>query len=364
MDKRAVVMIGVGVAVFAVLGSVLGVMYSYQMRQPVQETTTAENKLEPTTQVTGIFDIGATEPEFRKRYNRVVAENFDQYPISLSEYRPYTFNHTITYEDPFTDRLAMMVCRYADSGLVKGILLAANSVDEAEGVQTLAALTSMVAAADSLLSPRERGELLQQLGMFPQNGHTDYAHINSSVVRNGKRYFIRSNNGQGVLFGVVGQDVQLDPAAAKEDANDDHNIIIDIVNYAQWLSKQEKSTEQPSSFKSRQDGQGGGDAHISYHYDGYKMYLSSYGVTIRKGGKLFIQPDASSRRNNFIRIMTTTGVDMSKILSVEYTGQAVGPHTADEFVITGKQPGEVQLDFWPNYSDVDKAAHLTVTVSE
>lgn len=42
---------------------------------------------------------------------------------------------------------------------------------------------------------------------------------------------------------MLGKDIQLDPAAAKANPTDDHNIIIDIVNYAIWLSKQQAPKE-------------------------------------------------------------------------------------------------------------------------
>ena len=47
-------------------------------------------------------------------------------------------------------------------------------------------------------TPKERGEFLKKLGMFSDDGPTDYRDINRSIERNGKRYFIRGNNGDGV----------------------------------------------------------------------------------------------------------------------------------------------------------------------
>lgn len=190
-----------------------------------------------------VYDIGMTEDVFRARYNQVAAENFNQYPIQLRQVQPYTFQHTVTYEDPFTDRLSMMVCRYQDTNLVKGVLISSHATDELDGIQFLSVIVSMLTVMEPDLTPKERGEFLKQLGMFSDSGHTDYRKINRSAERNGKRYFIRGNGENGVLFGVLGKDIQLDPAAAKANPTDDHNIIIDIVNYAIWLSKQQAPKE-------------------------------------------------------------------------------------------------------------------------
>lgn len=233
MTKKTAIIIGLCFIFVIALGSIIGVL-CYQPQAGSSEDKTQEQETVYQNS-DGIYDIGITESEFRQRYNRVVAENFSEQPIALTQYQPYTFNRTITYEDPFTDKLSMMVCRYADSGLIKGILLATHSTNEAEGVQTLAALTSMIAAVEPNLSPKERGELLQKLGMFSAQGHTDYRKIDTSIIHNGKKFFIRGNNGNGVVFGVMGKDILLDPAAARQNPNDDHNILIDVVNYALWL---------------------------------------------------------------------------------------------------------------------------------
>ena len=252
--KKYVALICCGLFLAVGFGTSMALVLSRPVAQaPVQEETPKVAEKTPKQEETQhpVYDLGMTEESFRNRYNQVAAENFPQYPIQLQQVRPYTFGHTVTYEDPFTDRLSMMVCRYQDTNLVKGILISSHAADELDGTQFLSVIASALAVTEPSFTPKERGELLKKLGMFSDDGPTDYTRINRSIEHNGKRYFIRGNNGNGVLFGVLGKDVLLDPAAAKVDPIDDHNIIIDVVNYAIWLSKQQATVSpakrEPSS---------------------------------------------------------------------------------------------------------------------
>lgn len=241
--KKYLALICLGLFVAVSFGTSMALMLSRPVAQaPVEKEEAPKEKEEPKkTQeaVRYFYDVGMTEETFRSRYNQVAAEMFSEYPIQLQQVQPYTFQHTITYEDPFTDRLSMMVCRYQDTNLVKGIMISSHAANELDSIQFLSVIASTLTVMEPSFTPKERGEFLKKLGMFSDNGPTDYQHINRSIEHNGKRYFIRGNNGDGVLFGVLGKDILLDPAAAKAAPTDDHNIIIDIVNYAIWLSKQQ-----------------------------------------------------------------------------------------------------------------------------
>ena len=72
----------------------------------------------------------------------------------------------------------MMVCRYQDTNLVKGILISSHAADELDGTQFLSVIASALAVTEPSFTPKERGELLKKLGMFSDDGPTDYTRIN------------------------------------------------------------------------------------------------------------------------------------------------------------------------------------------
>lgn len=200
--KKYLALICLGLFVVVSFGTSMALLLSRPVAQaPVEKEETPKEKAEPKkTQeaVRYVYDVGMTEETFRSRYNQVVAEMFSEYPIQLQQVQPYTFQHTITYEDPFTDRLSMMVCRYQDTNLVKGVLISSHAANELDSVQFLSVIASTLTVMEPSFTPKERGEFLKKLGMFSDDGPTDYRDINRSIERNGKRYFIRGNNGDGV----------------------------------------------------------------------------------------------------------------------------------------------------------------------
>lgn len=200
--KKYLALICLGLFVAVSFGTSMALMLSRPVAQaPAEKEETSKEKAEPKkTQeaVRYVYDVGMTEETFRSRYNQVVAEMFSEYPIQLQQVQPYTFQHTITYEDPFTDRLSMMVCRYQDTNLVKGVLISSHAANELDSVQFLSVIASTLTVMEPSFTPKERGEFLKKLGMFSDDGPTDYRDINRSIERNGKRYFIRGNNGDGV----------------------------------------------------------------------------------------------------------------------------------------------------------------------
>ena len=190
------------------------------------------------------YDIGMTEEAFRANYNNFMDTEFSGMSLYLQKAPEYRGKNAIVYEYYFSKNLSLLVSYEPDSMKVKGLILGATPINELDAINMISVITGLVSTTSPDLSADGRRKLLQSLGMFRENGHTNYRTIEGSTLHNDIRYAIKGNGTNGVTFFVCGKDVAFGGSGS---ADSPHDLLADLTHYLTWLENNNTQRQITSS---------------------------------------------------------------------------------------------------------------------
>lgn len=159
----------------------------------------AVNETQPPEQESVPGSLDMTPEEFQQRFNEAAVRvesdfHIDTMDITAGEVQD-------VFQSMLTDNIGLLGTINKTDGSLRDIMIMAQGDGTFQsGVDIILAIGTIIATTNPELAPKERGQVLTDLGLLDEN--TDITNLDSSTVRGQYKYWISSSPAIGIMFGV------------------------------------------------------------------------------------------------------------------------------------------------------------------
>ena len=236
--KKLLLYCAIGIFLLCAISAILSFVIVSSMKHNAEQEPPQESQEPTSTNVvstyTAAYDIGVTEESFRTSYNNFMDTEFSGMSLQLLKAPEYHGKNANVYEHYFSDTLSLLVSYDPVSSKVKGVILGASPNNELDAINMISVIMGLVSVTSPDLSAEGKRKLLQSIGMFREEGHTNYRTIKGSTQHNNITYAIKGNGSNGVTFFVCGKDVAFGGSGSVDSP---HDLLADLTYYLTWLKK-------------------------------------------------------------------------------------------------------------------------------
>lgn len=169
---------------------------SNQVSQPMEKQstkTTADEKV--ADEVPG--SLGMTPEKFKQEFNRAAKEL--EFPYRINKITVKNGSVQDVFQYMFTDHLGLTASVNKKDGTVRDVLILGQGDGSLKsGVDIILAMGVLIETTNPDLSPTERGNILNDLGVMGDN--VDVNNLDGKTIRNGIKYTITSSPQLGIMF--------------------------------------------------------------------------------------------------------------------------------------------------------------------